>query len=298
MADRRPTLTDGLAGRSVASRLVVACSASYQSLLPPVTVPYRTPCRRRRSALEKQRYTHTIPTAESPSGYAPYRTYCLGTEGGVENRSHAVLNAECQKCRKPMSSDDVEDGAAGAVSSGDRLGCLPPPYQSPRRTQVRPPRPRRQAKRARPALLPAVHALRESSFRRSCAIKMKQAYTNTGKIPIDLVAVPAAKQMLAGGANSRCRSAITEPAAIEKTAPSTGINGKQGEEDAGICKPYLAGMCQFGRNCFNIHPHAEQGIAFAEVCSSHCQWGDNCSIRRLPLHASGRLPRRDRAIVL
>ena len=40
MADRRPTLTDGLAGRSVASRLVVACSASYQSLLPPVTVPY------------------------------------------------------------------------------------------------------------------------------------------------------------------------------------------------------------------------------------------------------------------
>ena len=36
MADRRPILTDGVAGRSVASRLVVACSASY----PPL--PYRT----------------------------------------------------------------------------------------------------------------------------------------------------------------------------------------------------------------------------------------------------------------
>ena len=42
MADRRPILTDGVAGRSVASRLVVACSASYPTGWN--TTPSGRPC--------------------------------------------------------------------------------------------------------------------------------------------------------------------------------------------------------------------------------------------------------------
>ena len=61
MADRRPILTDGVAGR-----LQPSAGGSVLRLLSPLLL-YRTPYRRRRSALEKQLHSLTIPTAESPS---------------------------------------------------------------------------------------------------------------------------------------------------------------------------------------------------------------------------------------
>ena len=59
----------------------LSAGGSVLRLLPPVTVPYRTPYRRRRSALEKQRYTHTIPPAES-SSVTRAAPYILPWDGG------------------------------------------------------------------------------------------------------------------------------------------------------------------------------------------------------------------------
>ena len=142
MADRRPILTDGVAGRSVASRLVVACSAFYPRYR---TVPYTVPSTSVRTR-EATLHSHDTPCRELiRDPRRTVHTYCLGTEGGVENRSHAVLSAECRRAESrsrvmTWSRRLVRArGAAGAVPLGDWLSCSVSPYQSPRRTKVRPP---------------------------------------------------------------------------------------------------------------------------------------------------------------
>ena len=109
---------------------------------------------------------------------------------------------------------------------------------------------------------------------------MKQAYTNTGKNPNrpTVAGAAAAKQSRSAGRRKQQMPLCHYGAGCNrKDCVYRHPTASKVEEDAGICKPYLAGMCQFGRNCFNIHPHAEEADRLRQKFAAiMCQWGDNC----------------------
>ena len=90
MVGRRPLLIvrKGPAGRSVASRLVVACFASY----PPVRTDTGDAGAHSRSSATLTLGREPYIVCRTPyTVYVSRRHSCLGSEGGAERRCHAVL---------------------------------------------------------------------------------------------------------------------------------------------------------------------------------------------------------------
>ena len=108
---------------------------------------------------------------------------------------------------------------------------------------------------------------------------MKQAFTNTGRNPSQPTVAGAAASKASRSAGRRKQqmplcdygSGCTRRGCVYRHPD------KKQEVYAEVCKPFLAGICQYGRNCYNIHPGADEAESLRiKYASTTCRWGDDC----------------------
>ena len=113
-------------------------------------------------------------------------------------------------------------------------------------------------------------------------VDMKQAFTNTGKNP--------GKPTVAGAAAAKTgRAAGRRAQQMPMCSYGLSCNRRDcvyrhpSQKEAAVvtsnqvCKPFLAGLCQYGKGCYNRHPSGDEAEQLRrKFASTMCRWGTEC----------------------
>lgn len=113
-----------------------------------------------------------------------------------------------------------------------------------------------------------------------CSVGMKQAYTNlqAGRSAGNATVAGGAATKQGRSAGRRAQqmplcaygAACTRKGCVYRHPPKPVGSGE-------VCKPFLAGLCQYGRKCNNVHPDAAEAARLrAKYAAIQCRFGLQC----------------------